>query len=501
MYGFIPRKNSDALKQAVASYAAAQSTINTKGHPGTPEGMEARRAMETRLEQAKRNRDNLIEELLNASQVYVAGDAEPVGGMLLETKVHAAAVACLDRLYPRFHEADHTDWHKVIDRAKKGDGDALEVVGYKGDPDQHPVCAAILEFVGSGKEGTKVRKQFAGPKFGWPQDAIDAAMMVLHRADKLQARFGGETVAKGKLDQKNITTTEFRVEDKPLSKVELIQLRTLFKAVGLNTTSGQESQSAQDFLNRVKVIGEAAGGDAPLPRRPDLSHVQELAQRVGNDQLKGVLDHRERLTQEVTDWKAVADKIAKRQPRWSQMTALLDHAADLPVAPAVRPEFAAVEQSRGLLTDPDPVPDIVETLTAALRSAVNQAHAACTSAHEVGLASLEASANWQKLSPEQRYDLLSKNGSRVVPAVAVGTTEEILDTLRQTKLSELRAIGDALPTRFGNALAAAAKLLEPKAQHVKLAGGTIKDETDLKSWLKAAEDRIRAGLRDGPVIL
>ena len=225
VYGFIPRKSADEVKRAVASYAAAQSTINTKGHPGTPEGMEARRAMETRLEQAKRNRDDLIEELLNASQVYIAGDAEPIGGMLLETKVHAAAGACLDRLYPRFHEADHPDWHRVIDRAKKGDGDALEVVGHKGDPDKHPVCAAILGFVGSGKEGTKVRKQFVSPPYGWPQDAIDAALMVLTVRACSRPLGAARVVAKGKLDQKNITTTEFRVEHVTLTKVELIQLR------------------------------------------------------------------------------------------------------------------------------------------------------------------------------------------------------------------------------------------------------------------------------------
>jgi hypothetical protein len=501
VYGFIPKEKADELKQDIASYSAALSTIHTKGHPGTPEGMEARRAMETRLDVSKKKRDNLIEDLLNAARVYIAGDAEPVGGMLLETKVHSAAGACLDRLYPRFHEADHPDWHRVIDRAKKGDGDALEVVGHKGDPDKHLVCAAILGFVGNGKEGTKIRKQFANSPYGWPQDAIDAALMVLSGAGMLQARSGGEIVAKGKLDQKNITTTEFRVEHVTLTKVELIQLRTLFKSILPNVTSGQESQSAQEFLNRMKAIGEMAGGDAPLPRRPDLTHVQELTQRVGNDQLKGILDHRERVAQEVANWKALAEKIAQRQPRWVQMNALLDHAASLPVAAEVRPEIAAIEQNRGLLTDPDQVPDIAEKLTSALRSALNQAHAACTSAHEVELASLEASATWQKLSPEQRYKLLSESGSRVVPTIAVGTTEEIMETLRQTKLSELRAIGDALPTRFGNALAAAAKLLEPKAQQVKLPGGTIKDESDLKSWLKSAEDQIRTKLRDGPVIL
>ena len=251
----------------------------------------------------------------------------------------------------------------------------------------------------------------------------------------------------------------------------------------------------------MKALGEAAGGDAPLPRRPDLTHVQELAQRVGNDQLKGILDHRERLTQEVTDWKALADKIAQRQPRWVQMNALLDHAASLPVAAEVRPEVAAIEQNRGLLTDPDQVPDIVEKLTAALRSALE------SSARRLHLG--PRGRDWHPSKPRRpgRSSLRSSGtncsrraGRACVPTIAVGTTEEVLETLRQTKLSELRAIGDALPTRFGNALAAAAKLLEPKAQHLKLAGGTIKDESDLKSWLKSAEDQIRTKLQEGPVI-
>jgi hypothetical protein len=113
---------------------------------------------------------------------------------------------------------------------------------------------------------------------------------------------------------------------------------------------------------------------------------------------------------------------------------------------------------------------------------------------------LEAAPAWKQLTPEQRYAILDKHGVRVLPTITVGTTDEVLDTLRHTKLSELRAIGDALPTRFGNA-AAAAKLLEPKAQHVSLPGGTIRNEDELQSWLTAAGDKIREKLKEGPVIV
>src|SRR5712692_9162781 len=106
--------------------------------------------METRQEQAKKARDNIIQEILNQATIYKAGDTEPVGGLLLETKVEDAAKACLDRLFPQFHLADSpaADWKKVLERAKKY-GDALETVGHKGDPTSHPVCKAVIAYVGS----------------------------------------------------------------------------------------------------------------------------------------------------------------------------------------------------------------------------------------------------------------------------------------------------------------------------------------------------------------
>ena len=73
--------------------------------------------------------------------------------------------------------------------------------------------------------------------------------------------------------------------------------------------------------------------------------------------------------------------------------------------------------------------------------------------------------------------------------------------LTATRFKEWKTLADALPTRFAQALAAAAKLLEPKAQHVKLTGGTIKNEDDLRGWLTTAEKQIRDKLKDGPVIL
>ena len=67
-----------------------------------------------------------------------------------------------------------------------------------------------------------------------------------------------------------------------------------------------------------------------------------------------------------------------------------------------------------------------------MRKALNEAHNACTTAHESGLADLEATAAWQALTPDQRFDILSSQGIRQMPEIAVGTTEEVLRQPRRT---------------------------------------------------------------------
>jgi hypothetical protein len=501
VFGFIPRSHSEELKQEIASYYAAKTTLDTKGSQNTPEGTEARKAMETRLSMAEKSRNGLINDILNETTVYLAGGDEVKGSILIEDKVRDAATSCLDRLFPQFHQADTPDWHKVIERARKGDGDALTAIGHRGDPETHPVCKAIRDFVGSGKKGTDIRKKFTAPPYGWPQDAIDAALFVLSNAGILQARSGTEAIPKGKLDQKNIPSIEFRVESITLSKVQLIALRGLFKAMGLNTQPNYETVDAPKFLDRMARLAEDAGGETPLPKRPDTSHLDDLCNRVGNDQLKAIHDLKDTLSQEISEWQKRKARMEERQPHWATLQALLAHASDLPVASEVLPEVVAIERDRSLIHDPDPVPGMVDKLTEALRKAINESHSACATAHESGLMGLEASTPWQRLSPEQRYDLLSKHGVRQIPPIAVGTTEEVLDTLKRTKISELKAICDALPTRFSNTQAAAVKLLEPKAQEVTLPGGTIKNEDDLHSWLSSAEEVIREKLKNGPVIV
>jgi hypothetical protein len=57
----------------------------------------------------------------------------------------------------------------------------------KGDADKHPVCAAILGFVNAGKRGIEIRRSFSSGQYGWPQDAIDGALVLLSVTGHLRA--------------------------------------------------------------------------------------------------------------------------------------------------------------------------------------------------------------------------------------------------------------------------------------------------------------------------
>jgi hypothetical protein len=500
VYGYIPARQAEELKGALARYYAASTTVQSRGSPSTPEGIEAKKAMETRRDLAERERNKIVSDILHDTTIYIAG-GDTVPGITLDAKVHDAATACLDRLYDKFHLADSADWHKVIDRARKGDGDALSVVGHKGDPEAHPVCSAILSYISSGKKGTEIRKQFVAPPYGWPQDAIDAALIVMHRAGLILARNGSEQLPKDKLDQKNITTLEFRVENQPLSTVQLIALRGLFKDVGIDTLPGQESTRAVEYLNALKSRAEKAGGNAPAPKSPDTADVTDLLNRAGNDQLKAIFDQRDDLKKQAAQWKERSEMIARREPPWRTLKELRDHAGDLPVYGEVKAEIDAIESGRQLLADPDPVPAVSARLTQALRDALNTVYADCSARFKAGNDQLAASPVWEKTSASDKSRLLLKHQVADLVDISVGTTEEVLHSLRSTRLKEWRNLRDALPTRFAQLLQDAAKLLEPKAQHISLPSATIKSEAELSEWLAAVEQQIKARLKEGPVIV
>lgn len=500
IYTYIPKASADDLQKAIVEYEAAKSTLEFKGTPTSPEGREARDAMATRMASAEASRNQIVGDVIDRAKIFQGGGGERFE-LNLVAKVEAAAQASLDRLFPNFKSADDNRWSNVINRAKNGDEAALSAVDWTDAPEKHPVCSAVLSEVGSGKRGKEVRDAFEASPYGWPRDAVDAALIVLHTTGHVRATHKGMTLSQGQLDQAKISVTDFRAETATINAKEKIKLRKLFHAAGVDCKPNEETAKAPVFLARLAELADHAGGDPPMPSRPATIHLDTLRGFGGIEQLVEILKQHDTLDQQVKDWGKLAELAGKRKPAWETLCTLLKYADALPGAEELRKQAAAVKSERRLLDASDPVPDIRKAAAYTLRTAVTAAHGKYEQVYNEEMSALTASDNWKKLKPDQRKRILDDEDINELPVLSVGSEVDLIWSLEQTALPAWKTRTDALPQQFDRAAMAAAKLLEPKTQRVHLTSGTLKTEQEVKAWLAGTEKELLAKLNNGPVVV
>ncbi|HRE28791.1 MAG TPA: hypothetical protein PK954_19260, partial [Anaerolineales bacterium] len=229
---YLPKTGADELRTAVASLQAASETLNYKGNPTSAEGQQSRQAIATRRATADQRIVDLVDALLRGARLYLSGGQEqPM--IDLRSGVESAAKQVLNRLYSKFNDGDSANWHIVLKRAREGAANALESVGFRGEPKDHPVAMAILQYLGAGKTGAEVRKRFRATPFGWPQDAVDGTLTTLVASTHLKAEIDGKPLSLADLDQKKLGLAVFRAESPVLTTSQKLGIRKLFKDSGL----------------------------------------------------------------------------------------------------------------------------------------------------------------------------------------------------------------------------------------------------------------------------
>jgi hypothetical protein len=500
VYVYVPKASADDLQKAIVENEAAKSTIEFKGTPTTPEGREARDAMATRMATAETSRNQIVSDVIDRAKVFQGGGGERFE-LNLVGKVESAAQASLDRLFPNFKSADDNRWTNVINRAKNGDEAAISAVDWPDAPEKHPVCSAVLAEVGSGKRGKEVRDAFEASPYGWPRDAVDAALITLHTTGHLRATHKGMTLSQGQLDQAKISVTDFRAETATLNAKEKIKLRKLFHDAGVECKPNEENAKAPVFLARLAELADQAGGEPPMPIRPPTAHIDTLRGFGGVEQLAEILKQHDTLAKQTKDWGKLAELAGKRKPAWETLCTLLKHADAMAGADELRAQAEAVRSERRLLNTSDPIPDIRKATADALRTAVTTAHREFKRLFSEQMAVLTTSDNWKKLKEAQRKTILADEGIDEMPALSVGSEADLIRTLEQTALPAWKTKTDALPQQFVRAAMAAAKLLEPKTQQVHLSSGTLKTDAEVKGWLAGAEKDLLAKLKKGPIVI
>lgn len=502
VFVFLPRLEADELKQALARLGAADETVKTRPTPQTQAGMEARAAMESRVKLETQRVDALAGDIVKNARVYQGGGNE-VAGEAFPELVKKAIEASIVRLFPKFGLADYVGWDKVVTRANQGAADALTVLGYGADVDKHPACQEVRTYVGgAGKKGSDVRKHFESASYGWPRDAVDGALLALLAAGFLRASRNGQPVQAKGLTQSQIAGTDFVSEGVTISTLQRIGVRTLAAGMGLSVKNGEEAEAIPRILERLAELAELAGGDPPLPNRPDDTPIRELQALAGNQQFVAVYDKRDQLLAWHKSWSSTADTIQQRLPEWRRLEVLLRHAVGLPVVAAVEPQVRAIRANRGLLDAPNPVTPLTAQLAGALRAAVKDAHGRLTAVRDREVGALEKSDEWSRMKPEDRQRLLITNGLLPVPPVDLSTDEALAASLGATSLQDWEDRIVALPARAAKAREEAARLLEPQAVTVRPRATTLKSADDVEKYVQQLRAELLSHVSAGkPVVI
>jgi hypothetical protein len=500
VFVFVPRQAADDLRKLIVDTEAAQQTVDAKGVPTTPEGSEARRSMESRRDVAAKQRDELIKQVVANAKVFQGGGAELLQ-LTLEERVRDAANAALVRLFPRFKEADSAAWETVIKRAKDGADQPFQPVGHGGATEQHPVCQQVIATIGSGKIGGDIRKALRASPYGWPQDAIDAALIALHRSQHVSATLNGAVLALGHVDQNKISKAEFRVERITLSVTDRLTIRKLFQSLGVSCKAGEELSKGPEFLDKVLTLARATGGDAPLPPAPSTTEVEDIRARVGNEQLAGIRDKATDLEKRLGEWTKTKALVDVRKPVWDTVERLARHAAGLGAAEEHLKQVEAVRSHRLLLEATDPVSPLRSGIADALRKALLDAHAAHEKAHAAGTAVLGGSPLWQRLGDEDRASIMINVGLTPPAAVDASSDAALLAALDTKSLPARQSDADTVQGRVQRALEQAARLLEPKVRPVSIERATLSTDDDVQQWIDRQRKTLLAAIKDGPVLV
>lgn len=498
---FLPKNHSDELKNAIASAQAAEETLHSKGNPTSTEGKECRQSMVTKHNTENLRVEDLIDQIFSGARLFLSGGQEQ-SFIELRTGVEDAAKQVLNRLYPKFHDGDSVKWPQVLKKAKEGSPSALAQVGFNGDPQNHPVAAAIIAFMGSGKTGLEIRKNFIAPPYGWPQDGIDAVLTTLLASNHLSARINATPLMLADVDQKKLGQATFRIERPVLTAAQKLAIRKLFQESGLTKiTPGNELGDALRFIENAKAVAGQAGGEPPAPIAPAAPEIIELDSFSGNELLMMLFEKHDTLLAKIKTWQTTGKEISKRLPAFNMTEKLVAHASGLLDQVKWAAVLTAIRANRSLLDDPDPVSHVLKAVANALRIGLTNAYKAYNDMYMAQTTRVSSNPVWKKIPEKKRQALLSDAGALQRTAPNTGSDEQLLLALQSCSLANWQSQTDALAAQFDKALAAAVIEAEPKARRVTLSTATIHDQAELDAWLNKSKTAIEAALKDGPVII
>jgi len=495
-YAFVKKFRDPELKIEIIKFLATGLTINAMGLPSTPEGEQAKRSMETRQSQANTTIQELIVKICNESIVFLAGGNKVQSGTLKDN-IQEALNSIADRQFPDFKaKADYLSWGQALTKALAGNPDALNAINYTGDIDKHPIASEILRFMGnSSKTGKDTRNHFMKAPYGWPQDAVDAILIMLKNMQHISTSETDLKVAK-------INQATFKKEVHILGAKDKIAIRKLFQDAGIICPPNHEIfPYSNEYLDKLKTFSTQVSGDTPRSEPINTDFIREIENKEGNERLLDILQQKDILQAKFTDWSAKANLVSVREPLWNLLVDLNNQAPDEPEMEQLKMETDAIRNNRLLLQEPDPIQPILTAITDKLLAILNQRKRQYNAHYDLRMTDLQAIEYFKKLTPEQKYSILAKHQLLAKPEIKDLNAHTLLNQLNKANLFTWDTKIAALSGQFQSALEDAILLSAPQAKTFSLPRRTITTQSEIDSYVSTLKTELETLLKESSSII
>ena len=265
----------------------------------------------------------------------------------------------------------------------------------------------------------------------------------------------------------------------------------------------EEAVAGGEFLNKLSELARGAGGEAPLPERPDTSHLLDLKSLAGNEQLIGILSRRDELLKNIEDWTKAHDLAEKRLPAYKRLQSSGpprrgagggDRSAAADRSDRRQPQLSGRGRSCARSRE-------ATGGCAARRTGVGERSTTLKPTTR-NWSDWRQSETWQKINQSDRGRILKGLHIAKVTKGATGTEQDVLESIERISLRRLEDPYSGIATAIQrNARMQADKLIEPKTHHVKLGSATLRTPEEVKTWAAKTEQELLEQLKQGPIVV
>jgi hypothetical protein len=495
-YAYVAKQRDPELRTAILNFLAAKQTVDSMGLPTTHEGQQAKKSMETRKGLAENNLQELIEKICKEATILLAGGNKIESGAVRDN-IETALNAIADRQFYDFkNKADYANWGKALAKAIAGSPDALEAIGFKGEPVNHPVALGILNFLGNQtKTGKEVRSHFSMAPYGWSQDAIDSMLICLKRTEHLSS-------SESDLKTGNVSQATFKKEIHTLTALQKIAIKKLLQEAGIYCPQNQDIfPYSNEFLDNLRGLAETVSGEAPKPERINTTFIKEIANKEGNERLLEILIYKDELSKKYTEWTKKQELLRLREPDWDTLLELKKFCPDSPDFGVIIKEIDAIWENRLLYQEPDPIQPLLTQLTEKLGNKLNEVVEKYLLQRQERMNVLQENEYFSKLTQEQKHFILTKNQLLTKYEINFNHAHNLAHQLMRHSLENWKTKISALQGQFDAALTEAIELTAPKAKSFYLPKGTINNQAELEKYIADLKSELESLLKNSSSVI